>query len=44
MKKLNLLFTIIIVVLSCKNEPDKIGSNLNIANENFNKMLDEYNE
>ena len=44
MKKLNLLFTIIIVVLSCKNEPDKISSNLNIANENFNKMLDEYNE
>jgi len=44
MKKLILLFTILITVISCKNEPDKISDNLNIAGENFNKMLDEYNE
>jgi len=44
MKKIILLFTILIAVISCKNEPDKISSNLNVANENFNNMLDEYNE
>ncbi|MGO4770812.1 DUF885 family protein [Flavobacterium sp. W22_SRS_FK3] len=44
MRKLILTFTLFLVLVSCKKEPNKTHKSKNLTSVNFNKMLETYSE